>query len=108
MAIRQGSYLIADEFPGEWLEYRAVPELRTKGFKKRTVLLVQSQNCDITAIDTEEPEVELLPLDPIKPKKVYHRNQYAQSSRTLQIGFDGQYRQGRVRATLVLSKVQLL
>lgn len=105
--IRQGSYIIANEFPADWCEYRPTPDMRKKSFKKDCLLLVQSQDCDIVAGDDQEPEVELLPLAPIKPKKVYHRNQYAQSSRTLHINVDGQDYEGKVRATVTVPKQQL-
>jgi hypothetical protein len=106
--IRQGSFIAASEFPLEWCQFRPAPEMREKKFKKDTLLLVQSQDCDIAAKDDQEPEVELLPLVPIKPKTVFHRNQYAQSSRTLHIKIDSQDYEGKVRSTITVPKQRLL
>ncbi|GHD53816.1 hypothetical protein SAMN05216429_101181 [Marinobacter persicus] len=106
--IRQGSYIAAPEYPQDWCHFRPNPEMRDKGFKKDCLLLVQSQDCDIAAKDELEPEIELLPLAPIKPKKLFPGNQYAKSSRTLQINIDGQNHEGKVRATVTVPKRQLL
>lgn len=106
--VRQGSYISAPEYPKNWCEFRPSPEMRTKVFKKGCLLLVQSQDCDIAAKESHEPEIELLPLAPIKAKKVYPGNQYAKSSRTLQINIDGQDYEGKVRATVFVPKQQLL
>lgn len=106
--IRQGSYIAAPEYPQGWCQFRPSPEMRDKGFKKDCVLLVQSQDCDIAAKDEPEPEIELLPLAPIKPKKLFPGNQYAKSSRTLQININGQNYEGKVRAIITVPKRQLL
>lgn len=65
--VRQGSYIAASEYPREWCQLRPIPAMRERSFKKGCLLLVQSQDCDIAAKDEYEPEIELLPLAPIKP-----------------------------------------
>ena len=81
----------------------------SKQFSSGRLLVVTSQDCDITANDeATEPCVELCVFDEIADGKVVPANQFVQSTRQLQVRHGDQWYQGRTLRLLSVEKSALL
>lgn len=92
-----------------WGDYRSEPALRRKPLKEQALLVVVSQDCDIACHDdNHDPCIELAIFVPIKPKDRHAGNQFAHSTRQLQLNIEGQDYEAKVRHTIRVPKAALL
>lgn len=91
-----------------WADHRSEADLRRKPLKEKALLVVVSQDCDIACHnDNHDPCVELAIFVPIKPKDRHAGNQFAHSTRQLQLSISGREYEAKVRHTIRVPKAAL-
>ena len=116
LGICQSSYIkasdISEDVRNAWIDSRTNSELRIVNKKTKitdtSLLVITSQNCDIACTNDDlDSGVEFAIFKPIKPKQVFHGNQFVKSVRKLQIQIDEQWFEAKVEHLITVKKSNL-